>query len=387
MTNGPTQTILRWLIGVDTIVSVIHHDINDVLHSISFNQFVVFEIFEDRIESFVYLIEHTDWKNVVEFHRSRPGKKIFSPIQVKEVGHIHDHFLKRIHPVIVELISLGVKQHEILFLTNYHTLLDLKKVRKYFGYKINIEFIRFFEIDAVLQHRDIQHQDVDTIFNFKNKYLAMFGKSRKFMRSGALIKIYENNMYRESLISSLAKGVEIDASVKYASQYWPQHKLQKVLTKFSRSIDNVVHVSDGGCEISYMGYPYDKTVYETTFCSIIPETNDIIYDNNPATVQFFITEKFARAVFNYHPFVILGIPHFLKNIKELGYKTFDSFICENYDEEENPYTRLDMAINAIKDMPVEKNDMLLEILMHNRENMINVYNNEYDKLCDVLNRI
>jgi hypothetical protein len=368
-------------------VNIIHHDTNDVLHSVSFNQFVVFEIFEDRIESFVYLLEYTNWKNVVDFHRSRPGKKIFSPIQVREVGHIYDHFLKRIHPVINELISHGVKQHEILFITNYHTLLDLKKVRKYFGHKINIEFLRFFEIDAVLQHRNIQHQNVNTIFDFKNKYLAMFGKTRKFMRSGALIKMYDNNMYKESLISSLAKGVEIDASVNYASQYWPARKLHKVLTKFSQSIDNVVHDSDGGSEISYMGYPYDKTVYETTFCSIIPETNDIIYDNNPATVQFFITEKFARAVFNYHPFVILGTPYFLKNIKELGYKTFDTFICEKYDEEENPYTRLDMAINSIKDMPVEKNDMLLNILIHNCENMINVYNNEYNKLCNFLNKI
>jgi hypothetical protein len=46
----------------------------------------------------------------------------------------------------------------------------------------------------------------------------------------------------------------------------------------------------------------------------------------------FATEKFYKSVFCQVPFIIASTPGFLREIKEMGYKTFSPFINESYDE-------------------------------------------------------
>lgn len=54
----------------------------------------------------------------------------------------------------------------------------------------------------------------------------------------------------------------------------------------------------------------------------------------------FLTEKTFKPILNLQPFLIAGPPLSLKLLKELGYKTFDGYIDESYDFEENNEKRL-----------------------------------------------
>ena len=76
------------------------------------------------------------------------------------------------------------------------------------------------------------------------------------------------------------------------------------------------------------------------------------------------------------PFIIFGNPHTLKKLKELGYKTFDKWWDESYDNEIDTNKRFDKIVNILEHISESdmdkcfqiKNEMK-EILIHNYKHM------------------
>jgi hypothetical protein len=62
---------------------------------------------------------------------------------------------------------------------------------------------------------------------------------------------------------------------------------------------------------------------------------------------FFLTEKTGKALFCKRLFVIFSTCDFLKNMKLLGFKTFDSILDESYDSEPDIVKRFDMAFEQV----------------------------------------
>jgi hypothetical protein len=73
------------------------------------------------------------------------------------------------------------------------------------------------------------------------------------------------------------------------------------------------------------GFDLDSQ-YSKIFCDIVCET----YTTGRS---FFITEKTFRCIANHRPFIIYGPRYFLKNLKKLGFNTFDSWWDEGYDSD------------------------------------------------------
>jgi hypothetical protein len=67
--------------------------------------------------------------------------------------------------------------------------------------------------------------------------------------------------------------------------------------------------------------------YSQSYCSIILETH-IDADQSGGS---FLTEKTFKAIKHGHPFVIVGTPGSLAQLKSLGYRTFDHAIDPSYD--------------------------------------------------------
>lgn len=63
--------------------------------------------------------------------------------------------------------------------------------------------------------------------------------------------------------------------------------------------------------------------YRDIFCEIICET---YFTGN----VFFFTEKLMRCIQNRRPFIVQGPQYFLKNLKKLGFRTFDRWWDEGY---------------------------------------------------------
>lgn len=355
---------------------------------------IVFECYSDiKIKCFVYHPYATDWKKTIAWHSSRHPRPIYAWGDVREVNHLSNfqdslHFMK----VPDQLINLGVDPDKILYIGNHHAMVDDNDVRIWTKSKMHSIFLRYFEFDTVTRHTPVsEHRDHWQTFKKvspsipKKKYLCLFGKPRKFMRIGAMIKLVEHEMHHDAWISSLVSGQGISQSIKLAEKYWPRETVQQVLEKFQGSIDDIEIDAPQTSESNYRGYPYDPSLYQNTDISIIAETNDVYQDKIPTMNQFFITEKTARPMYNKHPFVILSTRNFLSNLKYLGYETFNTVIDESYDHIEDPYQRLDKALAAAESLSKQaQSSAVRKICNYNFDHLHTVFAQEKHKLIQLL---
>ena len=84
---------------------------------------------------------------------------------------------------------------------------------------------------------------------------------------------------------------------------------------------------------------FKKEIYLDSYIHIITETN--------FEKDIFPTEKLINPMVVLQPFILFGAPGYLKYIKELGFKTFDGFIDESYDNEYDSGKRFEMLCNEI----------------------------------------
>jgi hypothetical protein len=86
-----------------------------------------------------------------------------------------------------------------------------------------------------------------------------------------------------------------------------------------------------------------------------------------------------------HPFLLYGNQYSLKYLKSIGYKTFDKWIDESYDNERNKDIRCEMIINELKKFNNKSIDELKqireemnEICIHNQIQYKENYKKNYD---------
>ena len=93
---------------------------------------------------------------------------------------------------------------------------------------------------------------------------------------------------------------------------------------------------------------------------------DIVFETWWKGHTFMPTEKTARPLLTKTPFVLFGPKHYLRNLKKLGFKTFDPYINESYDFYEG-YERLVKMADVIKDIKNLNKNSLNDILQHNKD--------------------
>jgi len=126
--------------------------------------------------------------------------------------------------------------------------------------------------------------------------------------------------------------------------------------------------------------------HEETFMSVVTESLTDKY-------TLFLSEKIWKPISCGHPFMVLGNKGVLKKLKEFGFKTFDKWFDESYDNEEEMNVRSELIINEIqkfKNKTVDelkqiRNEMY-EICEHNRLNYIQMVTSKYTFNGDSMNQ-
>ena len=112
----------------------------------------------------------------------------------------------------------------------------------------------------------------------------------------------------------------------------------------------------GGKELTLSWDLYNRASFE-----IVPET---LYDH-----ASYITEKTLKPMIAQIPFLILSNPGFYRNLKRLGFKTFDSLIDESFAYETDFNLRAEKLANTAKDIvdngPLEFYNAAKDICSHN----------------------
>jgi hypothetical protein len=124
----------------------------------------------------------------------------------------------------------------------------------------------------------------------------------------------------------------------------------ELINKFAKALPNFVmktpiemdteNLKEDEKESFEVTRAFKKEIYTDSYIHIVTETN--------FSKDIFPTEKIINPMIVLQPFILFGAPGYLKYIKELGFKTFNGFIDESYDDEYNDGKRFEMICNEIK---------------------------------------
>jgi hypothetical protein len=128
-------------------------------------------------------------------------------------------------------------------------------------------------------------------------------------------------------------------------------------------------------------------LYNQSYFNLVVET-DIEYSDS-----FFPTEKIIKTLFTGMPFVVVGTPHFLQNLKNLGFTTYSRLWNESYDDIENHSDRVDSIVNLCQELAnfnwIKYKPELESIKSANRNNFFNlqsVINEEFIRFERIMSR-
>lgn len=106
--------------------------------------------------------------------------------------------------------------------------------------------------------------------------------------------------------------------------------------------------------------------YKNFFLDIVMET---YFSNN----TFFLSEKICRPIISQTPFIVFASPGWLGNLKKLGFKTFDRWWSEEYDDygEEVRISKMQLILKDIYSKSTNELLAMIKdmepVLKHNRE--------------------
>jgi hypothetical protein len=148
-------------------------------------------------------------------------------------------------------------------------------------------------------------------------------------------------------------------------------------TMFNYFEDNKPEIKIDGSDLEInLASSFNLEQHQETFISLISETEvrkDIL----------FLSEKMYKPIYAQQPFIIYGNPYSIKHLKELGFRTFDKWIDESYDNEENFEKRLAMILRelrviankSLEELTIIREEMR-EVLTHNYKHFLITDNTE-----------
>jgi hypothetical protein len=138
---------------------------------------------------------------------------------------------------------------------------------------------------------------------------------------------------------------------------------------------------------STIGYSYDTTNWKRdvqtgdsinieahlkAFVNVITET---LTDAN----IIFVTEKTYKSIYTCQPFIIVGNAGTIRKLKELGFKTFDKWWDESYDDEIDLEIRIQKITKILEEIASWDLQKCTDIKNEMREILIHNYNKMLDK--------
>lgn len=207
----------------------------------------------------------------------------------------------------------------------------------------------------------------------KEKYFLMYNRNSERMHRPYFVnELYKNNLIGKGFISFF-ENEYLNSFLEYGKEY-PQLGLNyEDILDIKKNISNFypLNIDDSNAEkiADFHNFLSRKDEYEKSYFTIVSETN-------AESEHSFITEKTVKPLMNLHPFLILGNPHTLKVLKNFGFKTFDKWWDESYDNEFDFKTRAQKLLNVVDYLCNKSQEdwiqMMIEMeeLLHHNKNTL-----------------
>jgi hypothetical protein len=109
----------------------------------------------------------------------------------------------------------------------------------------------------------------------------------------------------------------------------------------------------------------------------VSETNDNNHD-------VFITEKLWKPIIAQQIFVVHGNFGYLKKLREMGFRTFDSVFDESYDQESDPARRIEKLVSLCRHLRTVDKSKIYQETADIRQHNYNLFFNK-GALSDSIN--
>jgi hypothetical protein len=227
--------------------------------------------------------------------------------------------------------------------------------------------------------------------------LHLTGKPNKVQRIGVLYQCYLeglNNNFKSSAWLPAQKNTWVDQILKISDKQYEDFLANTNVN----SVDGIQARTNADLSnLHYLGLPYDQSIYEKTFCSLINET----WIHEP----IHITEKTWRTIDNLHPFVLMGSPGSIRYLESAGINCFREYMSyPDYDDFKREHTssfdelqpwfkqiiRNCMDLNNltaeqkanVMQVAVKNKQILQELINKNKNTLSKFYNLDPDRLFD-----
>jgi hypothetical protein len=182
-------------------------------------------------------------------------------------------------------------------------------------------------------------------FDFKYKILC-YNRRAHAHRKILVYNILQNELLKDNTLFSL--GYEQQYNDKITKEIIAGYtenleEANDIFNYFTNLKEDISFDKNINLNRDIIGKSFVLDDYKKTFVSLVTETlasNDTL----------FFSEKTYKPIAAQHPFIILGNPNSLKYLKSIGFKTFDKWWDESYDEESNFKIRLEKIICILKDI-------------------------------------
>lgn len=256
---------------------------------------------------------------------------------------------------------------------------NLLAEEKYKGNKFTIVsynfFMDFLDFTPFTKHnilsKTFQTKYIDFIDNFKiEKHFLCFNRIPKLHRLLVFYELINNSKLKnKSIITLHSPNVnKIDEFYKMIIEDSNDDKL----ISFYKNYDSTQSYTydSNWIKSSNPANSLNLEAHLNTFVNIITETLVEQY-------AIFFTEKTYKPIYACQPFIIVGNPHSLKKLKEIGFKTFDKWWDESYDTELDLSLRLKKITKLLEEISqwdllkcMEIRKEMRDILIHNYKILI-----------------
>jgi len=268
----------------------------------------------------------------------------------------------------------GINPRSIIYVTgNLLAEEQYKKFAETHSVKDRINVIGYphFEEDMYTLYENTYRENKKTFedyYNFKNsneiKLYSLLQKRPRPHRPWFFGLLVKNNLHEQGLINmDLIKNRHIVVD----GESMPPELIDQANKELPRWIDdepNNIHPDN------FYIRRLTENYFERSWVHVVSEAS---YSHSEHSL--FISEKTFKPILCYQPFMILGSKHSLKKLREMGYRTFQPFIDEDYDNLDG-IERMKAIIESIKKINSIENKIewyagMREILEHNFQTIAN----------------
>ena len=290
--------------------------------------------------SYFYFVEYINFQNVdyvtnkiLKF--AKKYKTFFIVLQNFHEGYAYKNF-----HYIEEFVKKYELEKKVIYIcghydteTEYDIWCSRRNIKKSFyvvSYNIFFDTLR----TGYLHH--------NTKFSIeKTKWFCCLNHRPHFHRHAAVTYMDYLNMLETGLVTCHDKNYQADTidtpdnifenSIKYLEnvidpKYYKILKKQFLITEQKLPLVYDIHDLSDGCQPNN----FNPDIYNPYLINLVTET--YYFNHWNIASEMFITEKTIKPLMTNQIFIIIGPRGILKKLKEFGFKTFNEFFDESYDD-------------------------------------------------------